>query len=119
MSSRPVIGMATQSLEAIPGKLPPCWVMGQRYVRVLAAADLQYSRDYLADPVRVDAGTRLGRLLGDETPVNSMHHQGLKRLAPGLRASAFAPDGLVEGVESENGHYLVGVQWHPEELAEA
>jgi len=230
MSSRPVIGMATQSLDPIPGKLPLCWVMGQRYVRVLAAAGAvplllpllhgdeetlrltyerldgvfltggvdvdpacygeprhercdradvardwvelalvrwaladrkpllgvcrgiqlinvacggslyqhvpdeyrspvkhdcfpsatqQYTRDYLAHPVRVDAGTRLGRLLGDETPVNSMHHQGIKRLAPGLRASAFAPDGLVEGVESKNGHYLVGVQWHPEELAEA
>ena len=38
MSSRPIIGIATQSLEAIPGKLPACWVMGQRYVRVLAAA---------------------------------------------------------------------------------
>jgi putative glutamine amidotransferase len=51
--------------------------------------------------------------------VNSMHHQGIKRLAPGLRACAFAPDGLIEGVESANSTYLVGVQWHPEELAEA
>ena len=78
-----------------------------------------FTRDYLAHPVRVEAGTRLGQLLGDEAPVNSMHHQGIKRLAGGLKASAFAPDGLVEGVESEDGHYLVGVQWHPEELAEA
>jgi putative glutamine amidotransferase len=49
-----------------------------------------------------------------------MHHQGIKRLAPGLRASARAPDGLIEGVEAAGDeHYLVGVQWHPEELAEA
>ena len=37
VSSRPLVGVATQSLEAIPGKLPNCWVMGQRYVRVLAS----------------------------------------------------------------------------------
>ena len=47
-----------------------------------------------------------------------MHHQGIKRLAEGLRPNAFAPDGLIEGVESPNGHFLLGVQWHPEALAE-
>ena len=35
MPNRPLIGIATQSLEAVPGKLPACWVMGQRYVRTL------------------------------------------------------------------------------------
>ena len=78
-----------------------------------------YTRDFLAHGVRVESSSRLGRLLGDEVAVNSMHHQGVKRLAPDLRASAFAPDGLVEAVEGVNGHYVVGVQWHPEELAEA
>jgi putative glutamine amidotransferase len=77
-----------------------------------------YTRDYLAHPVRVEAGSRLASLLGEAADVNSMHHQGIKRLAPGLRASAFAPDGLIEGVEGYNGQYLVGVQWHPEELVE-
>src|SRR5262245_10526468 len=38
MPRRPVIGIATQTLEAVPGELPPCWVMGQRYVRVLRDA---------------------------------------------------------------------------------
>jgi putative glutamine amidotransferase len=50
--------------------------------------------------------------------VNSMHHQGIKTLAPGLVANAIAPDGLVEGVEGIDDGYLVGVQWHPEELVE-
>jgi putative glutamine amidotransferase len=229
VSQRPVVGVATQSLEAIPGKLPPCWVMGQRYVRVLASAGAvpwliplllddeatlrcvydrldavfltggvdvdpacygearhercdradpardwteitlirwaladrkpvlgvcrgiqvinvacggtlyqhvpeqlvsavkhdcfppaePYTRDYLAHPVRVETRSRLGRLLGGaEVAVNSMHHQGIKRLAAGLCASAHAPDGLIEGVESGSGQYLVGVQWHPEELAD-
>jgi len=80
-------------------------------------ADGDPTRDYVAHDVRVDPGTRLGLYLGaGAVPVNSMHHQGIKRLAPGLLASAWAPDGLIEGVEGTNGHYLVGVQWHPEEL---
>ena len=68
---------------------------------------------------RIPADTRLGRLVGvPAIRVNSMHHQGIKRLAEGLRPNAFAPDGLIEGLESSNGHFLIGVQWHPEALAE-
>ena len=48
-----------------------------------------------------------------------MHHQGVRQLAPGLRATAFAPDGLIEGFEAADGQYLLGVQWHPEELTES
>jgi len=229
MSSRPVIGVATQTLEAIPGKLPSCWVMGQRYVRVLTScgavpwvipllqddeATLRaiydrldgvfltggvdvdpsrygeerhplcdhtdpprdwteltlirwalgdgkpffgvcrgiqalnvacggslyqdvpsqypdaikhdcfpsangFTRDYLAHPVRIESASRLSRLLGTECcTVNSMHHQGIKKLAPGLTATAFAPDGLIEGVEAMDKRFVLGVQWHPEELAD-
>lgn len=79
----------------------------------------EYTRDYLAHEVDVTPGTRLGRMMGGpKALVNSMHHQGVKRLAPELKASALAPDGLVEGLEGGNGRFLVGVQWHPEELAE-
>ncbi len=229
MPTRPIIGVAMQTLAAIPGKLPNCWVMGQRYVRVLAdcgavpvlvpllqgddatlraiyerldgifltggvdidpanygeprhaACDAPdpardwteiqlilwaiadgkpvlgvcrgiqalnvacggslhqhlpehmpalkhdyfprpenaLTRDFLAHDVTVEPSSRLGRMLGDRCPrVNSMHHQGIKRLAPSLVASAHAPDGLIEGVEGSNGQFLVGVQWHPEELAD-
>jgi putative glutamine amidotransferase len=76
-------------------------------------------RDRLVHGVLVTEGSRLRGILGEgEVQVNSMHHQGIKELAPGLVANAFAPDGLIEGVEQANGHFLVGVQWHPEELAE-
>jgi putative glutamine amidotransferase len=63
-------------------------------------------------------GTRLGATLGaPEIEVNSMHHQAIKRLGRGLREVAWAPDGIIEGVEITDGHTLVlGVQWHPEEL---
>jgi putative glutamine amidotransferase len=63
-------------------------------------------------------GTRLGATLGaPEVEVNSMHHQAIKRLGRGLRDVAWAPDGVIEGVEIPDGSALVlGVQWHPEEL---
>jgi putative glutamine amidotransferase len=70
-------------------------------------------------PVKVmGEGTRLGRVLGAaEVNVNSMHHQAIKRLGEGLREVAWAPDGVIEGVElSRDDRFVLGVQWHPEEL---
>jgi putative glutamine amidotransferase len=63
-------------------------------------------------------GTRLGRVLGAlEVEVNSMHHQAIKRLGEGLREVAWAPDGIIEGVEMPgDDRFVLGVQWHPEEL---
>jgi putative glutamine amidotransferase len=47
--------------------------------------------------------------------VNSLHHQGVDRLAPGLKAEAFAPDGQVEAASLPDATaFLLGVQWHPE-----
>jgi putative glutamine amidotransferase len=49
--------------------------------------------------------------------VNSSHHQAVARVADGLRVSARAPDGLVEGAEwSADDWWMLAVQWHPEEL---
>ena len=63
-------------------------------------------------------GTRLGGVLGTlEVEVNSMHHQAIKRLGQGLRDVAWAPDGIIEAVEMPDGdRFVLGVQWHPEEL---
>ena len=74
-------------------------------------------RDYLAHSVRLEAGSLLARSLGSNTAeVNSLHHQGVQHLAEGLSACAFAPDGLVEGVELPDHRFGLGVQWHPEWL---
>jgi putative glutamine amidotransferase len=74
-----------------------------------------FERDHLAHEVSLTAGSRLRRLMElDKIAVNSMHHQGVKTLAPSLVPCAIAPDGLVEAAESSNDHFLVGVQWHPE-----
>jgi putative glutamine amidotransferase len=71
--------------------------------------------------VTVRPGSFLAGLVGEgERAVNSMHHQGIKALAPTLHPVGFAPDGLVEAVEANDpapSSFLVGVQWHPEELA--
>jgi len=76
-------------------------------------------RDELAHEVRLTPGSRLQQLLGvDSLAVNSMHHQGIARLAPGLVPVATSPDGLIEGVETSNGHFMIGVQWHPEDLVD-
>ena len=59
--------------------------------------------------------TPLRRVLGrTEMGVNSYHHQGIKALAPGLRAMAAAEDGLVEGVYAPDKRFIQAVQWHPE-----
>lgn len=86
-----------------------------------AKADPPVPRPRPSHAVTVLSGSFLGDLIGDgELPVNSMHHQGIKALAPGLFPVAYAPDGLIEGVEANSpapSGFLVGVQWHPEELA--
>ena len=67
--------------------------------------------------VRLAPGSRLRAILGaDEIEVNSRHHQAVlpQTLAPALEAVAFSPDGLVEGVESPERRWVIGVQWHPE-----
>lgn len=79
----------------------------------------RYARDYLAHDVQVAENTKLAEIFGaGSLRVNSMHHQGVRRLGTQLVASAVAPDGLVEGLESGDGSYLVAVQWHPEALAD-
>ena len=65
--------------------------------------------------VRLDDGSRLGELLGDRAPVKSHHHQGYGRLGDGLRAAAWADDGIVEALEDPSRRFALGVLWHPEE----
>jgi putative glutamine amidotransferase len=67
--------------------------------------------------VEVAAGSRLAAALGQGTArCLSHHHQGLGRLGDGFRPVARAPDGLVEGIERDQG-WTVGVLWHPESTA--
>jgi gamma-glutamyl-gamma-aminobutyrate hydrolase PuuD len=67
--------------------------------------------------VTLEAGSRVGAALGPETTVRCHHHQALDRLADGLVVTGRAADGLVEAVELTGSLWVVGVQWHPEEVA--
>ncbi len=79
-----------------------------------------YPRDYLSHEVALQAGSRLADIFGEERiGVNSFHHQGVERVAPGLAVTASAPDGLVEGLELREHPFAVGVQWHPECIPQA
>lgn len=79
-----------------------------------------FARDFLAHDASVKSGTALESIFQSENiQVNSMHHQGIKRLGDGLVASVNAPDGLIEGLEGTSDNYLIGVQWHPEMLVES
>jgi len=75
-------------------------------------------RDQPSHKIAIEPASRLAETLGaDEIEVNSMHHQAVKQLGTGLRAVAWAPDQLVEGLElTDASRFVLGVQWHPEEL---
>lgn len=67
--------------------------------------------------IKVMEDSMLYRMLGvKETEVNSFHHQSLKDIGSGLKVTAISPKGIIEGVESEERAFLMGVQWHPEKL---
>jgi putative glutamine amidotransferase len=75
-----------------------------------------HPRDLLAHPIEIVPGSELARVTTtDSLMVNSLHHQSVKDVAPGLHVTAHSPDGIVEGIESPDG-MIVAVQCHPEEL---
>lgn len=81
--------------------------------------DEDRDRRRLLHPVTLSPDSLTGRLLDcRELPVNSIHHQAVRRVAPGFRVVATAPDGVVEAIESTEAPFVLGVQWHPEELWE-
>lgn len=76
-----------------------------------------YPPDYLAHPVEMEKNSMLAGILDfDMMEVNSLHHQGIRELAPQLNAVAYAPDGLIEAIELPSHSFGLAVQWHPEWL---
>lgn len=68
--------------------------------------------------VIVERGTQLAGIVGEqELNVNSSHHQAIRHVGDGLRVTAQAPDGIIEGLEDPSLPFYVGVQWHPEDMA--
>jgi putative glutamine amidotransferase len=76
----------------------------------------QHDRSQPLHPVEVRDGSVLADCLGKgQLMVNSTHHQAVKTIGEGLQACAVAPDGVIEGIETKDG-FVVGVQWHPEQM---
>ncbi|NOK60914.1 MAG: gamma-glutamyl-gamma-aminobutyrate hydrolase family protein [Chloroflexi bacterium AL-W] len=72
---------------------------------------------HMVHDLRLAPDSHLAHMLGkDPFPINSLHHQSIKDVAPGLRATGWSPDGVVEAIEGTNGQFVVGVQCHPEAL---
>jgi putative glutamine amidotransferase len=99
-------GSLHQHLHEIPGRL-------DHREPANVARDFEYGP---AHPIVLVPGGVLARLSGlTDAMVNSLHHQGVDKLAPGLRAEAHAPDGQIEAVSMPGAPaFLLGVQWHPE-----
>jgi putative glutamine amidotransferase len=73
--------------------------------------------DRCVHTVSIAPDSDLARVMGKrETLVNSFHHQGVHRIGRGLRAVAWAPDGVIEALEAPGRDFLIAVQWHAESL---
>jgi putative glutamine amidotransferase len=87
---------------------------------------LHRTKEYPAHEVTVERGSLLAQALADgqgtgdlaHVLVNSRHHQAVQRVAPGFVVSATAPDGVIEAIERrpDDRSFVLGVQWHPENL---
>jgi putative glutamine amidotransferase len=99
-------GTLHQRVHDIPGRL-------DHRAKSDMPVDVQYGP---AHAVTVRPGTLLARLAGaGEHTVNSLHHQGIDRLAPPLAVNAVAPDSQIEAVSMPDAPgFVLGVQWHPE-----
>jgi putative glutamine amidotransferase len=81
--------------------------------------DSDSQRQFLAHAIRLEKDSSLAGILGEPgLKVNSLHHQGAKDLAPALKPAAYAPDGLLEGLELPGHPFGMAVQWHPEWLTD-
>lgn len=84
-------------------------------------SDIKHVQSTLFAPpshaVKIDASSQLYSLLKQkEIHVNTIHHQSLETIAPGVHVSAYASDGVVEAIELPGYRFALGVQWHPELL---
>ncbi|HAS00670.1 MAG TPA: gamma-glutamyl-gamma-aminobutyrate hydrolase, partial [Brevibacillus sp.] len=73
------------------------------------------SKQYGSHYIQVSDGFLKRALRSETVLVNSSHHQAVKTLPTGYRVTAVAPDGVIEGFESEDGR-TIAVQWHPERM---
>lgn len=100
-------------------------VSGGKLIQHLETAESHRARSHTEDGehhINIVPGTILARVFAStRIPVNSAHHQAVapQHLESKLRVTAQADDGVIEAIESVERRFLVGVQWHPERIADA
>jgi putative glutamine amidotransferase len=99
------VALGGSLFQDLPAQRPSEIAHVQPEARCMATHDIQ-----------IDGDSLLGRAVGRAMRVNSFHHQALKQIGRGLRVVARAPDGVIEAVEAPNAGFVLGVQFHPEEL---
>lgn len=102
---------------ALGGTLHPAVhaVAGRLDHRATPELPLDERYAYDAHDIRLAPGGLFAALAAADTvTVNSLHYQGIDRLAPELAVEAIAPDGQIEAVRAPAARFFVGVQWHPE-----
>lgn len=122
----PVLGICrgVQSINVALGGtlLQHIWGSSDHHPDRLASPDeVANADDLLArrHPVELEPGSLVAKLFqADVISVNSLHHQSVDTVADDLVVTGRAPDGIVEVVEHKS-ERLLGVQWHPERLANA
>lgn len=68
--------------------------------------------------ITISEWSKLADIIGTEIVVNSFHHQSVKDLGKGLVVTASSKDGVIEAIELKGNKFVIGVQWHPEEMIE-
>lgn len=114
-ADKPVFGICRglQILNAVLGGTLYQDLKTQTGTELCHSMDKPYDRT--VHEVTILPDTPLAELYGPgPLAVNSRHHQGIKTLAPALRAQATAPDGLIESVYLPGYRFVQAVQWHPE-----
>jgi microsomal dipeptidase-like Zn-dependent dipeptidase/gamma-glutamyl-gamma-aminobutyrate hydrolase PuuD len=78
------------------------------------------ARETATHAIRITPYSTLYQIIKAENiRVNSFHHQAVKVVAPEFETVAEAEDGVIEAIESTEGKAILGVQWHPENMAVA
>lgn len=107
-------GSLDQRIQDLPGRLDHSTPSDQRSgkVRTGKAHVVRLAPDALLGQLWTAAGVPFR---AEAVPVNSLHNQGVRRLAPRLIAEGWAPDGTIEAVRMADAPgFVMGVQWHPE-----
>ncbi|MDO4814020.1 MAG: gamma-glutamyl-gamma-aminobutyrate hydrolase family protein [Gemella sp.] len=114
---KPIFGIC-RGLQIINVALGGTLYQDMKYVNVDPIKHWQDTHlKYISHTVKTTKDSRINKILGDTSTINSLHHQAVKTLGINLKATAFASDGLIEAIESEiPSQYILAVQWHPEAL---